>query len=213
MMAWWHLTLLRLVMPRCVAWALAGTDDEGQTTPLPALIAALPEHFPAMLRAASALVGAADAEDAAQEALVRAWQALGDLRDPQALRGWLLRITVNVCRQWRRGGFGRRQRLVEPLPEEDAVPLALLAQDPGASDHAARLDLRAAINALDEDLRLIVVLRYYAEMDATEVGQALGIPPATVRTRLRRALHHLRDTLHDAPDLAAPHAQEGADHA
>jgi RNA polymerase sigma-70 factor (ECF subfamily) len=213
MMAWWHRAVLRLVMPRCVAWALAGKDDMAHDAPLPGLIAALPEHFPAMLRAATALVGAADAEDAAQEALMRAWQALGDLRDPQALRGWLLRITVNVCHQWRRGGFGRRQRLVEPLPDEAAMPLALLAQDPGASDHAARLDLRAAVDALADELRIIVVLRYYAEMDATEVGQSLGIPPATVRTRLRRALQHLRDHLHDTPDLAVPRTPEGADHA
>jgi RNA polymerase sigma factor (sigma-70 family) len=155
----------------------------------------VPLHTEAMLRVASALVGPADAEDAAQEAVVRAWRAWDTLRDADAARPWLLRITVNVCRQWRRGGFGRRVRLVGPLPPEDAELLAVLDSDPGAGEHARVLDLRAAVNALDEDLRMVVALRYYAGMDATEVGAALGIPPATVRTRLKRALARLRHAL------------------
>ena len=155
----------------------------------------VPAHTPAMLRAAAALVGMADAEDATQEAVVRAWQAWSTLRDEAALRGWLLTITVNVCRQWRRGGFGRRLRLMEPLPAEDSRLLAHIESDPGASDHTGALDLRAAVNALPDDLRLVVVLRYYGGMDATEAGAALGIPSSTVRTRLRRALLTLRDRI------------------
>lgn len=155
----------------------------------------VPLHTDAMLRVAAALVGLADAEDAAQEATVRAWQAWETLRDVTSLRPWLLRITVNVCRQWRRGGFGRRTRLVAPLPEEHANLFAALDADPGENDHLGMLDLSQAINALDDDLRYVVVLRYYAGMDATAVGEALGIPPATVRTRLKRALAKLRPAL------------------
>ncbi len=158
-------------------------------------VALVPLHTAAMLRVASALVGTADAEDAAQEAVVRAWQAWETLRDPAALRPWLLRITVNVCRQWQRGGFGRRMRLVEALPEESGELLAALEASPGSSDHTGALDLRRAVNELREELRVIVALRYYAGMDATEVGDALGIPPATVRTRLKRALSVLRERM------------------
>jgi RNA polymerase sigma-70 factor (ECF subfamily) len=157
----------------------------------------VPLHTNAMLRVASALVGPGDAEDAAQEAAVRAWQAWGTLRDRGALRPWLLRITVNVCRQWRRGGFGRRVRLVEALPEESGELLAALEASPGSSDHTGALDLRRAVNELREELRVVVVLRYYAGMDASEVGEALGIPPATVRTRLKRALGILRERIAD----------------
>lgn len=174
--------------------------------------ALVPPHTQAMLRVAAALVGPADAEDAAQEAAVRAWQAWDSLRDLEALRPWLLRITVNVCRQWRRGGFGRRVRLVGPLPdgpEEGAGLLAALDADPGASDPTGALDLRAAVNALAEDLRLVVALRYYAGMDATEVGAALGIPPATVRTRLKRALGHLRQQLAITGEQRAAHGLDG----
>jgi RNA polymerase sigma-70 factor (ECF subfamily) len=155
----------------------------------------VPPVAPALVRAAAALVGAGDAEDAAQEAVLRAWQAWPTLRDHSAVRPWLLTILVNVCRQWRRGGFGRRLRLTDPLPDGESELLARIESDPGASDHAGALDLRDAVNRLAVDLRLVVLLRYYGGLDASEVGQALGIPAATARTRLRRALIQLRDRL------------------
>lgn len=155
----------------------------------------MPAHLPAMLRAAAALVGSADAEDAAQEAILRAWQAWDSLRNPALVRSWLLRITVHVCLDWRRGRFGTRQALTLPLFDDASLPFALLGADPGASDHTGALDLRQAINALDNDLRVAIVLRYYAQMDATEIGAALGMPPATIRGRVRRALLTLRERL------------------
>ncbi|HEX6796175.1 MAG TPA: sigma-70 family RNA polymerase sigma factor [Ktedonobacterales bacterium] len=150
----------------------------------------------AVLRLTGALVGRDDAEDAAQEAMLRAWQAWPTLRDPSVARGWLLRIAANVCKDWQRGRFGTRRRTNLPLIEgEGDEALAVLDGDPGASDAAASLDLRAAVNALAPELRLVVALRHYAGMDATEIGAALSIPPATVRTRLRRALLALRERL------------------
>ncbi|MEO7001827.1 MAG: sigma-70 family RNA polymerase sigma factor [Ktedonobacterales bacterium] len=160
-------------------------------------------HTRDMLRMAAALVGVTEAEDAAQEAALRAWQAWPTLRDEAATRGWLLRITANVCYQWRRGTFGRAFRLTEPLPADsqpgagfgDLAELGLLQGDPGASGPTSALDLRQAVNRLDPQARLIVVLRYYAGMDASEIGQMLDAPPATIRTRLRRALETLRKQL------------------
>jgi len=76
---------------------------------------------PVLLRVASALVGFADAEDAAQEAILKAWQAWATLRDTRALRPWLLRIAVNICREWRRGRFGRWQRVLQPLGDDLAT--------------------------------------------------------------------------------------------
>jgi len=152
----------------------------------------------AVLRVAAALVGPADAEDAAQEAILRGWLAWGQLRDRAAARPWLLRIAVNLCHDWRRGRFGTHRRRTEPLPDADLRPFAQLGTQPGAGAHAAALDLRRAIDGLDEPLRLVVVLRYFAGLDATEIGAALGAPPATIRTRLRRALALLRDELADS---------------
>lgn len=155
-------------------------------------------HLPLLVHTAAVLVGLADAEDAAQEALVRAWKAWHALPADAAVRAWLLRIVVNVCHDWRRGRFGTAQRRNDSLPDDAAIPLAELGADPGDSAHAAALDLRQAINRLDPALRQIVALRYYAELDASEIGTALGIPAATVRTRLRRALTLLRDHLNHA---------------
>lgn len=170
-----------------------------------------------MTRIAAALVGMADAEDAAQEAILRAWRAWPALRERDAARAWLTSITINVCRDWLRGRFGARLRLTESLSRQSAEPRALawLDDDPGASDHAAALDLRAALNTLDEDLRLVVALRYYAGLDSSAIGGALGIPAATARTRLRRALGLLRDRLagadpHDTSALPdSPDSTEG----
>jgi RNA polymerase sigma-70 factor (ECF subfamily) len=153
-----------------------------------------PEYVGAVIQLAAALAGRDNAEDAAQEALLRAWQAWPSLRDRSAARGWLLRITANVCKDWQRGRFGTRRLRDAPLADNDEG-LALLGGDPGASDAAASLDLRAAVNALEPGLRVVVVLRHYAGLDATEIGVALGMPPATVRTRLRRALALLREQL------------------
>lgn len=160
--------------------------------------ALLHAHRHTVLRVAAALVGLADAEDATQEAIVRALRAQHTLREAASLRSWLIRITYNVCHDWLRGRFGLHRLPTQPLideTDEADEPLASLVDDPGASDATAALDLRQAINRLGIDLRVVVVLRYYAGMDATEVGAALGLAPATVRTRLRRALATLREDL------------------
>ncbi len=179
-------------------------------------------HTATMAAVATALVGVADAEDAAQEALLRAWNGWGDLREASAARAWLLRITVNVCYNWRSGAFGsyrRRTQSLDTLSQLDVTrsahpategdsPGAFLAEmGPGASDHAAALDLRHAIGALPDDLRRIIALRYYVGMDATEIGAALGAPPATIRTRLRKAVGLLRCRLQEqAPAHPAANA-------
>ncbi|WIG58579.1 MAG: hypothetical protein OJF49_001325 [Ktedonobacterales bacterium] len=167
--------------------------------------AIVPLYAAAMLRLAAALLGPAEAEDAVQEASLRAWQAWSTLRNVDAVRPWLLQITLNVCRQWRRGLKGRQQAHMQPLPDdadaEQVHPLALLDADPGTSNHTGALDLRAAINALPSDLRIVVVLRFYAGLDATEIGRVLSIPAGTVRSRLHRAFTRMRDQL-QPPGLA-----------
>ena len=162
----------------------------------------VPPHAATMLRLAATYLGPADAEDAVQEAAMRAWQAWPTLRDRDAVRPWLLQITVNVCRGWRRGLKGQQQAHALPLPDDDAHLFAQLDLDPGTSDHTGALDLRAAVNTLPDPLRNVVLLRFYVGLDATEIGVALGIPPGTVRSRLHRALSQVRDQL--APPGARP---------
>ena len=187
---------------------LTSVGEEAESLSADEVAAALARHGEAARHVALALIGPADAEDAAQEALVRGWQAWPTLRDPAAIRSWLLRITVNICRDWRRGRYGTHQRLREPLEEADLRPLAWVVSHPGASIHAATLDLRNAVNRLDESLRIVVALRYYAGLDATEIGEALGIPSSTVRGRLSRALALLRASLSDSGEQPAISQEE-----
>lgn len=153
-------------------------------------------HLIAALRVATPLVGEADAEDAVQEAIIRAWQAWPTLHDPRAVRAWFLRITLNVCHNWRKGRFGTRQRLTTSV---DAHPglLAPAELEPGELPHVMRMDLYQAVEQLDEHLRQVITFRYFIGLDASEIGAILGIPPVTVRARLRRALHVLRAHLDD----------------
>jgi RNA polymerase sigma-70 factor (ECF subfamily) len=161
--------------------------------------AIVPHYASDMLRVAAALIGPAEAEDAVQEASMRAWQAWSSLRNVDAVRSWLLHITLNVCRQWRRGLKGRQQAHMQSLPDDADSEyhhlLALHETDPGTSNHTGALDLRAAVNALPIDLRIVVVLRYYAGLDATEIGEMLDIPAGTARSRLHRALLQMRARL------------------
>jgi RNA polymerase sigma-70 factor (ECF subfamily) len=180
--------------------------------------AVVPLYAPAMVRIAAALVGPAEAEDAVQEASMRAWQSWSQLRNPSSVRPWLLQITVNVCRQWRRGLKGQQQAHLQSLPEDTDMQhlhaLAMLESDPGTSNHTGALERRAAVNALPADLRVVVVLRFYAGLDATEIGGVLSIPSGTVRSRLHRALLQMRERL-QPPGFAhttsspTPDAMEG----
>jgi RNA polymerase sigma-70 factor (ECF subfamily) len=167
-------------------------------------------HLPAMLHVATALVGPADAEDAAQEALLRGMRSWETLRDVGALRTWLFRITYQLCIDWQRGRFGTQRHLTQPLPDDDEqLALPVLGDDPGSSDHAAALDLRHAIDQLDAGLRVVVLLRYYANLDAAEIGAMLHLPSSTVRTRLRRALTLLRNDPHIRWDASTSQAATG----
>lgn len=156
-------------------------------------------HLTAMLRVARVMVGADDAEDVAQEAVTNAWRRWESLREVEAARGWLLRITVNACHNWRRAHNIPTERYALSLDEEPPVA-ETRAFDPGASEHAGRLDLRHALAALEPESQQLIALRYFAGLDSTELGAMLGLPPATVRTRLRRALLLLRQRLNGLDD-------------
>lgn len=99
------------------------------------------------------------------------------------------------------------------MPDDD-TPQALYelsALDPGAATWIERLDLRDALLALPVELKLVVTLRYFGAMDSSEIGHALGLPAATVRSRLRRALTLLRDHLRTPGETPAVRRTGGSD--
>lgn len=117
----------------------------------------------------------ADAEDAVQEAVLRAWEKLDSLREPQYFRTWLTRILIRECYRLRRAG-GRIIPL-EELPET-------AAPDKG--------EVWNELQSLPEPLRLPVLLHYVEGYSVAETGALLRIPAGTVKSRLSRARSILR---------------------
>ena len=139
-------------------------------------------------------VTAADAEEAAQDAFVNAYRALGRFRSGAPFRPWLLRIVANEARN-RRSAAGRRQRLVVRAAgerrEDDAVPSPESAHL--GSDR--RRELLAAVERPGEADREVIVCRHLLELSEAETAAVLGVRRGTVKSRLSRGLARLRGEL------------------
>jgi RNA polymerase sigma factor (sigma-70 family) len=164
-----------------------------------AFVAALSAMMSDALRMATALVGFADADDIVQEATIRAWSGRASLRDQGALRPWWLRIVYTTCLNWHKSRAGAQKQRTLSLDAGGITALMAGSGDPGDSDHSTMIDLHDAINRLDDAIRPVIILRYFAGMDSATIGAILQIPAATVRTRLRKALASLRDSLLVSP--------------
>jgi RNA polymerase sigma factor (sigma-70 family) len=137
-------------------------------------------------RLAGLLLGnATEAEDVVQDALVAAWQGFDGLRAADRFGPWLDRIVVNGCRDRL-----RRRGTVRFIPLVDAI-------DPPARDpFAAFLERDALLRAVDQltaDERIVVVLRFWADLTLDAIAERLDLPLGTVKSRLHRGLGRLRD--------------------
>jgi RNA polymerase sigma-70 factor (ECF subfamily) len=153
-------------------------------------------HQQAAFRTALAVCGdRAEAEDATQDAMIKAFHALHRFRAGAPWRPWLLRIVANEARNRRRSA-GRRVHLVTrvgagpdaeaPGPEE----LVLAA--------ARRSALTDALRELDRPQREVVVLRHLVGLSEAECAAVIGCRPGTVKSRLSRALDRMRRSLEAA---------------
>jgi RNA polymerase sigma-70 factor (ECF subfamily) len=142
---------------------------------------------------------AAEAEDAAQEAFVKAWYALGRFRPDAPFRPWLLRIVANEARN-RRTAAGRRVNLALRARERDPNGDAAPSPEAVALRSEQRAMLLHAINRLREEDRLVIAYRYFFDLSEAEMATALDCARGTVKSRLSRALGRLRDALR-ASDL------------
>jgi RNA polymerase sigma factor (sigma-70 family) len=137
---------------------------------------------------------AADAEEAAQDAFVKAYRALDRFREGAPLRPWLLTIVANEARNRVRAA-GRRERLALRVAEErrpgDAVP----SPEAALLDHERRNELLAALARLSENDRRAVACRYFLELSEEETAAVLDCARGTVKSRLSRALERLRGEL------------------
>jgi len=151
--------------------------------------------------ARSILRSDAEAEDAVQDAYLRAWRGLGSFRSESKLSTWLVRIVTNEALGRLRRSKVRTVPLEEAMTSPDPKMQAALADehDNGPEQAALRAQVRGMIeeriDKLPTPYRTVFVLRAVEEMSSADVAQALDIPEATVRTRFFRARNLLRDAL------------------
>ena len=175
------------------------------------------EAYEALIRRYQQLAGrtayvitgsAADAQDAVQEALVKAYAGLARFREGSPFRPWLLRIVANEAISRRRAATRTVRlalRAAEGRPWADAAPSpegAVLARE-------TQRELVAAMGRLGPQDRLVIAYRYWFELSEAEMATALGCARGTVKSRLSRALRRLRAALGPELDvegsLVSPH--------
>jgi RNA polymerase sigma-70 factor (ECF subfamily) len=150
---------------------------------------AIGRELPGSYRLAGYILGdAVEAQDAVQEALERAWTAWPKLRNPDAAKAWFGRILVNVCRTRL---ATRKRASVRDLHED----LELADHRDPFRDSLLRDSVGRALAELTDDQRIVIVLRFWGRLSMPEIGERLGIPEGTAKSRQHYALETLRRVL------------------
>ena len=126
-----------------------------------------------------------DAMDVVQDAVVKAFEKEGTLRDRETMKTWFYRILVNTCID----SLRRRKRLVytdADLERADASQEERVLES---------VTLYQALDRLPQEMKLVVTLRFFEDMKLSEIAQVTGAGVNTVKTRLYRALAQLRLTM------------------
>ncbi|MBY0086500.1 sigma-70 family RNA polymerase sigma factor [Brevibacillus sp. M2.1A] len=123
-----------------------------------------------------------DIADALQETILKAYKSLHSLREPQFFKTWMFRILINECNKI----VANRSRNV--LVDEFPTQLSLSPKD----EH---IDLRDAVERLDEQQRLVIVLHYFEDMPLRQVAEVLEISESAAKMRLSRARNNLMEKL------------------
>jgi len=141
---------------------------------------------PAYRLAAVMLADRSTAEDAVQEASIKAWRKLEQLRgDVGSLRPWFLSIVANECRMFRRHRWWSVLKVAEVSP----IPAA------GGQFDETSTDLKTALLRLSPEERLPLVLHFYLDLPLDEVARTLGVSPAAAKSRIYRTARKLRSDL------------------
>jgi len=153
----------------------------------------LEKHLPMLYRTAWMLTGnEADAQDLAHDAMVSALTSLGRFRGEAKISSWLAAIVINRYRTWRRARDVRR-RLQPEVEARAAAPIEEPSREAERREETEAI--RRALERLDEDHRMVVVLSIYQGLDSTEIGRILDRSPGTVRSQLFSAREKLREYL------------------
>lgn len=129
------------------------------------------------------------AQDAVQDAFIKIYRAWRPIENPSAEKAWVMRITVNVCKDYLRSAWKRRVSLVDQYPELPA------GQEPRSEEGR----LIQEIMALKPKYREVILLHYYQQLRVGEIAAILGAPQSTVSIRLHRARELLKKRLEGGP--------------
>ncbi|MEM7142946.1 MAG: RNA polymerase sigma factor [Actinomycetota bacterium] len=163
--------------------------------PADALAELTRRHADAVYRVALSVTRSHEqAEDVAQDALLKAWQALPTFRGDAPLKNWLLRITHNTAISALRK---RRDVNLDPMEMPEAPSPDHLSVESRVEDRVSVGAFEDALQELDELSRSVVVLREVEGMSYEEISQVLDVPLPTVKTRLLRARRLLATALEE----------------
>jgi RNA polymerase sigma-70 factor (ECF subfamily) len=153
-------------------------------------------HQAVAYRTALVIAGStSEAEEAAQDAFVKAWRALGRFRAGAPFRPWVLAIVANEARTRRRAAGRREAWTLRAAAQASAAAPPAASGDPAAAvlvrerAHA----MRAGLARLEERDRTVLALRYLLDLSEREMAAVLDCRPGTVKSRLSRALDRLRE--------------------
>lgn len=148
-----------------------------------------PELAGAYRLAGYLLHDAAEAEDATQEAVTKAWESRGKLRDDDRFAAWFGRIVANVCQDRL-----RRRRGVRVVEINDEIAGDVHSRD-DFRDALARDEVGRLVRTLPPDQQLVVALRFWRDLPLEEIAERLDLPLGTVKSRLHYAMRALRKEL------------------
>ncbi len=168
-----------LSLERCDAMTDINNVDELRTW--------LEDGYASSVRTAYLILGdRLDAEDAVQEAFLRAWRFRESLTTATSFKPWLYRVVVNTCNSKLRKEIPHRDRRSRDEVLEDVAERS----DP-FSRIALSQDVMRALRALPAHLRVVVVLRYYSDLSEREIANVIDRQPGTVKSRLNEARRQL----------------------
>ena len=156
----------------------------------------------------------ADAEEAAQEAFLSAWQGLPFFRGDASFSTWLYRLASNACVDLLRRE-GRRQNAAGPSLNDEEARLEVPDTAPSPQEQAERSELRqqieAGLQALTPDHRQVLLLREMHQLSYDEIAQTLDVDVGTVKSRINRGRKQLRNFLLSSGNFSPPPASKKAE--